>query len=137
LLSRTSRRAVALARKVRWPRRGGGVILHEEPAAGGLPCRAPSRAPGGERAPCSHGRLGRGIRRRPLHHPPHLRHRRALGPRGADRARGRRWLAPPPALPARGRSARRGLAALRSEEHTSELQSREKLVCRLLLEKKN
>src|SRR5690606_39521592 len=36
----------------------------------------------------------------------------------------------------------RGLAAigtrlLRSEEHTSELQSRENLVCRLLLEKKN
>src|SRR5690606_39500049 len=29
------------------------------------------------------------------------------------------------------------LAALRSEEHTSELQSRENLVCRLLLEKKN
>src|SRR5690606_39354638 len=29
------------------------------------------------------------------------------------------------------------LAAARSEEHTSELQSREKLVCRLLLEKKN
>src|SRR5436309_6221711 len=27
--------------------------------------------------------------------------------------------------------------ALRSEEHTSELQSRENLVCRLLLEKKN
>src|SRR5690606_40865310 len=32
----------------------------------------------------------------------------------------------------RGRRRRRG----RSEEHTSELQSREKLVCRLLLEKK-
>src|SRR5690606_40712769 len=29
------------------------------------------------------------------------------------------------------------LDALRSEEHTSELQSRENLVCRLLLEKKN
>src|SRR5436309_8258504 len=29
------------------------------------------------------------------------------------------------------------LEALRSEEHTSELQSRENLVCRLLLEKKN
>src|SRR5690606_14597025 len=29
------------------------------------------------------------------------------------------------------------IATLRSEEHTSELQSREKLVCRLLLEKKN
>src|SRR5690606_40049113 len=28
-------------------------------------------------------------------------------------------------------------AVFRSEEHTSELQSREKLVCRLLLEKKN
>src|SRR5690606_39890916 len=30
-----------------------------------------------------------------------------------------------------------GAASLRSEEHTSELQSRENLVCRLLLEKKN
>src|SRR3712207_9203394 len=30
-----------------------------------------------------------------------------------------------------------GPAALRSEEHTSELQSRQYLVCRLLLEKKN
>src|SRR5690606_40541172 len=29
------------------------------------------------------------------------------------------------------------LKAMRSEEHTSELQSRENLVCRLLLEKKN
>src|SRR3712207_7241789 len=31
----------------------------------------------------------------------------------------------------------RGTSALRSEEHTSELQSRQYLVCRLLLEKKN
>src|SRR5690606_41460114 len=30
-----------------------------------------------------------------------------------------------------------GQTSLRSEEHTSELQSRENLVCRLLLEKKN
>src|SRR6266511_274260 len=30
-----------------------------------------------------------------------------------------------------------GVICRRSEEHTSELQSREKLVCRLLLEKKN
>src|SRR3712207_7301440 len=37
----------------------------------------------------------------------------------------------------RGRAARLALAALRSEEHTSELQSRQYLVCRLLLEKKN
>src|SRR5690606_41082433 len=35
-----------------------------------------------------------------------------------------------------GRAARRRAAAGRSEEHTSELQSRENLVCRLLLEKK-
>src|SRR3712207_8353011 len=31
----------------------------------------------------------------------------------------------------------RGLSVRRSEEHTSELQSRQYLVCRLLLEKKN
>src|SRR6266536_5417109 len=36
-----------------------------------------------------------------------------------------RWSTPPPACP-----------AARSEEHTSELQSRVDLVCRLLLEKK-
>src|SRR5690606_42059971 len=35
-----------------------------------------------------------------------------------------------------GCSAQHGGAADRSEEHTSELQSRENLVCRLLLEKK-
>src|SRR3712207_8316946 len=32
--------------------------------------------------------------------------------------------------------ARRGMSVLRSEEHTSELQSRQYLVCRLLLENK-
>src|SRR5437870_10265302 len=36
----------------------------------------------------------------------------------------------------RARSASRGTAERRSEEHTSELQSRGHLVCRLLLEKK-
>src|SRR3712207_6929989 len=35
-----------------------------------------------------------------------------------------------------GREARRGRRRRRSEEHTSELQSRQYLVCRLLLEKK-
>src|SRR3712207_8845360 len=43
-------------------------------------------------------------------------------------------------LPARGTARaiaiRRGVCAQRSEEHTSELQSRQYLVCRLLLEKK-
>src|SRR5690606_42136338 len=49
---------------------------------------------------------------------------------------------PSPSAPlscASSRSARRtwlSTPALRSEEHTSELQSRENLVCRLLLEKK-
>src|SRR5436309_12170578 len=37
----------------------------------------------------------------------------------------------------RGEKGTRDPAAQRSEEHTSELQSRENLVCRLLLEKKN
>src|SRR2546428_3828267 len=55
--------------------------------------------------------------------------RRRLAPRGAERARGRGHLdlelgEPPLVL------------AQRSEEHTSELQSRSDLVCRLLLEKK-
>src|SRR3712207_8371175 len=35
-----------------------------------------------------------------------------------------------------GQDSRRGTFASRSEEHTSELQSRQYLVCRLLLEKK-
>src|SRR5690606_40193041 len=38
---------------------------------------------------------------------------------------------------AEGPTAAEFLAEVRSEEHTSELQSRENLVCRLLLEKKN
>src|SRR5699024_12430232 len=63
-----------------------------------------------------------------------LRRRRGLGPaataRAALRPRGgdlrHRHLPPPP----------RDRSAARSEEHTSELQSRFDLVCRLLLEKK-
>src|SRR5437773_7038466 len=39
--------------------------------------------------------------------------------------------------PARTSSASLSRSALRSEEHTSELQSHHDLVCRLLLEKKN
>src|SRR2546422_2242353 len=43
----------------------------------------------------------------------------------------------PPLTPAPGpRRFAQGMAAVRSEEHTSELQSRLHLVCRLLLEKK-
>src|SRR3712207_8335111 len=39
-------------------------------------------------------------------------------------------------VPGLGDQGDRGLAATRSEEHTSELQSRQYLVCRLLLEQK-
>src|SRR3712207_6878155 len=42
--------------------------------------------------------------------------------------------APPVGRP---RPVRAGVGVARSEEHTSELQSRQYLVCRLLLEKKN
>src|SRR3712207_8424421 len=65
--------------------------------------------------------------------------------RSRDRAPHRRLNAPP-ARPGRARgrggpyrtdsSRPAPLRALRSEEHTSELQSRQYLVCRLLLEKK-
>src|SRR3712207_7062447 len=41
-----------------------------------------------------------------------------------------------PARAHSGRFVKRGASAYRSEEHTSELQSRQYLVCRLLLEKK-
>src|SRR3712207_8632407 len=65
-------------------------------------------------------------------------HPEPLAPPRAGAARAAR-----PDPPAGGRPARRGQvdaarrAAGRSEEHTSELQSRQYLVCRLLLEKKN
>src|SRR5438445_7552304 len=58
-------------------------------------------------------------------------HRRA-GPRRGRVLRRRRPL--PRRAHLRGRARRAGAA--RSEEHTSELQSRQYLVCRLLLEKK-
>src|SRR3712207_8181732 len=68
-------------------------------------------------------RPGPRLRRPPAGPQPDRRPRR-----GADGQR----LRPPP-----GRSATAGGAAAgRSEEHTSELQSRQYLVCRLLLEKK-
>src|SRR5690349_23114894 len=61
-----------------------------------------------------------------------VRERRGAGGGGADQGRERG------AGPARARPQRAGSpgGAGRSEEHTSELQSRRDLVCRLLLEKK-
>src|SRR3712207_7004396 len=62
------------------------------------------------------------------------RHARADGVRAADRRPVRQPAAQRDDL---GAPAGRGRTAARSEEHTSELQSRQYLVCRLLLEKKN
>src|SRR3712207_7285391 len=60
--------------------------------------------------------------------PPHRPPRREAGGEGSSRHPDRRE----PLRPAAGRDPAGG----RSEEHTSELQSRQYLVCRLLLEKK-
>src|SRR2546422_2598815 len=51
-------------------------------------------------------------------------------------ARGRSARSSLPRAPGRGRAVRAAARCPRSEEHTSELQSRLHLVCRLLLEKK-
>src|SRR3712207_7927822 len=50
--------------------------------------------------------------------------------------RSRRSLHVPPRRAGKGKAPRYPLRPHRSEEHTSELQSRQYLVCRLLLEKK-
>src|SRR3712207_6961341 len=55
--------------------------------------------------------------------------------RGGRRGRGLQRRRRGPGVPRRAGQRRPG-PALRSEEHTSELQSRQYLVCRLLLEKK-
>src|SRR5690606_40983908 len=53
----------------------------------------------------------------------------------SDRPRPGAWI--PTSISSRRPAARSSCSPRRSEEHTSELQSRENLVCRLLLEKKN
>src|SRR5207302_10279624 len=64
--------------------------------------------------------------------------RQRLGPRHLHRRAHRRRPHRPPAQAAQPRPrAGPDPHRPRSEEHTSELQSRENLVCRLLLEKKN
>src|SRR3712207_8775315 len=59
----------------------------------------------------------------------------ALGVRGAGADPAQRQRQAGPGRAARARAG--GVGGGRSEEHTSELQSRQYLVCRLLLEKKN
>src|SRR5688572_32564707 len=66
-----------------------------------------------------------------------FRSRRALGDRGGGGAAGAVSAQPRRELTAAVLGAvAAGALALRSEEHTSELQSQSNLVCRLLLEKK-
>src|SRR5690606_22547449 len=110
---------------------------HRRPPDARLQLAEPGRLPGHRRA--GFGALPAAVREPPLRHPD----RRRGGPAGAgDRRPGR-----PDGTPAlrRRRPALRHAAgdggplprdtSLRSEEHTSELQSRANLVCRLLLEK--
>src|SRR3712207_8433965 len=70
----------------------------------------------------------------PIYHGPDLRPRGGRGARRGRRGSRHKWPhRRPPPLP----SPRRPPYRPRSEEHTSELQSRQYLVCRLLLEKKH
>src|SRR3712207_7693255 len=99
-------------------------MIRHPPTSTLFPCatlfRSGRRPPGRDAAPLRAAGARAGVQRRPAHHaPPEL-------PRAA---------APAPVVPARG-AARLASRAGRSEEHTSELQSRQYLVCRLLLEKK-
>src|SRR3712207_7340775 len=73
---------------------------------------------------CPYTALFRSERRRPADE-------RGGGGLGSQAGLGEHGAVHPPSVPAPAR----GLLAGRSEEHTSELQSRQYLVCRLLLEK--
>src|SRR3712207_7768263 len=77
--------------------------------------------------------LFRSVDRRPLHHRPHpVPIAQRIGRAAQDDGQGTL----PRHEPVRRLVERRTVVAGRSEEHTSELQSRQYLVCRLLLEKK-
>src|SRR5690606_41953336 len=90
--------------------------LHSFPTRRSSDLERPPRGTGRAHSPARGAHVGGGARRR--------------GPRAGARRPPRR-----PDRRARPR-LRAGAAVPRSEEHTSELQSRENLVCRLLLEKK-
>src|SRR5690606_9269452 len=134
----------------RWPRPGGNRRLGSAGPAGGIletALRSWCRRHGAGAEPqfrqfaVLHHVQGRAFPERPVYGlgPGDLRHgayrchsaRRAAGTARRDELGAGRG----------GSGAMRGIALtaalVRSEEHTSELQSRENLVCRLLLEKKN
>src|SRR5690606_41041933 len=105
---------------------------------------SPSGAPGRPRRPRTASVSGggtAGLLRAPAQEHREARaeaERQQCGPAGQHRAAGPggRQPAPGALVPGvTGRAVRTVRAVRRSEEHTSELQSRENLVCRLLLEK--
>src|SRR5207249_11204690 len=101
-------------RSTRWPRRSQSPLFPYTPLFRSRPRRAVSRSPGPVRAA-------------------HARKSRRRGGSAAGRFRPRLSLA---GALRRSRAIGADESVLRSEEHTSELQSRFDLVCRLLLEKK-
>src|SRR6266478_4763998 len=114
----------ARRRHARWSRRSRETGNHDL-RSGDRPLHLPARRLPrvSHHYPCS----------TPAAHPPHVGHQRNLGHLAHRIARGdRRRLQSPQHDPRHHR--RRVL--VRSEEHTSELQSQSNLVCRLLLEKK-
>src|SRR5205823_12331912 len=100
------------------------------------PVSAPRMAPPTRRAP-SPSPASRSQQHATSPHLPSFPTRRSSDLR-ARRRPGREQPPPPPAVSCRPRGSRvaRMPGGLRSEEHTSELQSLAYLVCRLLLEKK-
>src|SRR5207253_8021619 len=131
--------------------RGIRLVRHPVPLAATCRCRRGTGAKcGGLRCRGSGGRSG--TKRRRSYPAPILRLCRAFAHRG-DFTSGKHIGSEPKPAPSRAAPGsltpasragldiflgdrRRGWHALRSEEHTSELQSRGHLVCRLLLEKK-
>src|SRR5690606_30413380 len=125
-----ARRAVLPGRGVRPARRAAGR------GPGHRPHRAADRAAAGRLVRGVAGGRGHPARRPGRQRPGRPRHR--PGPGLARRRAPHRGTAPRPgagtAASVRPVTARARPLPLRSEEHTSELQSRENLVCRLLLE---
>src|SRR6266536_6115662 len=138
---------------------GGTVVVHGAPQARGVPPRL-RRLRAGARRRLRRGRRGAPAGRR-VHHPepaqdrgdgrqrpgPARARRHHPGTAGLDARTGtttgagdlprRARLRPRVRRPRQGPQAPRLPHGRRSEEHTSELQSRVDIVCRLLLEKKN
>src|SRR2546422_11709988 len=106
-------------------------MIRRPPRSPLFPSTTLSRSPPPERRPAACG----GDHELPPQHGPAVAARHAVpspSPRDRQGVQGTHRLVRPP----QHQRLARGAARVRSEEHTSELQSRLHLVCRLLLEKK-